>query len=220
MTRPARLVRAGSAALAVAFTAGALGGCAGQPGLTPAVTVLTSPPTVAAQPDPDSAATAAGPAVAPLPAGRPGVPAGGLPAPATLASVDPDVVAVAGLLAYYGADTVLDTTPADATRRALPWLTGPLADATRTYQPHAAPGAEWDTWAAHRAHLVVVVARGYDDGAPADTATTAHREEVVTLTPHGPGGWTGTPVTWTDFLTLIRPTASGGWRIATLEQTG
>ena len=73
---------------------------------------------------------------------------------------------------------------------------------------HAAPGAGWNTWAAHRAHLVVAVARGYD-GAPADTATTTHREEVVTLTSCGLGGWIGTAVTWTDFLTLTRPTATG-----------
>jgi len=46
------------------------------------------------------------------------------------------------------------------------------------------------------------------------------RQEVVNPTPRGRGGRTGTPVTWTDFLTLTRPTAAGGWRIATLEQTG
>ncbi len=40
---------------------------------------------------------------------------------------------------------------------------------------------------------------------------------MVNPIPSGRGGLTGTPMTWTDFLT--RPTAAI-WRIPTLEQTG
>ncbi len=53
-----------------------------------------------------------------------------------------------------------------------------------------------------------------------DHPTRQFRQQVVNPTPSGYGGCTGTPVTWTDFPTLPRPTAAGGWRIPTLEQTG
>lgn len=219
MTRPCWL---GTAAAAVGLAAvGLLTGCAGQTPDPPATPVPTIAPTTAptvtrtAAPAAVSAATAV-----PLPRGAAGAPAGGLPAGATLTSPDPDTAAAAALTVYYGADTTLDTTPADASRRALPWLTGQLAAATRAYQPRAAPGAVWNAWAAHHAHLKVRVTRAYDDGGPAGTPTRVYRQELVTLTPRGRDGWAGTPVTWTDFLTLTRPTAAGGWRIATLEQTG
>lgn len=151
-----------------------------------------------------------------IPTGRRGVPGGGLPPTATLTDPSPDVVGAAGLRAYYGSDTALDVSPVDAARRALPWTTGQLTDATRDYHPVAGPGAVWNGWAAHRAYVTVDPARAYDDGAPADTASTAYREYVLTLTPHGRDRWVGPTVTYTTFLTLTKTPA--GWRIATLEQ--
>jgi len=120
-----------------------------------------------ATPDPrESLNLAAAASTSPYPRGRAGLPAGGLPAPTTRTSPDPLVVAAAALRVFYGSDTTLDTEPIDAEKRALPWLGGSFAAAVAAAQIVAPPGAVWNGWAAHRAHLVVTVARGYDDGAP------------------------------------------------------
>ncbi len=200
------------AALTVALAA-VVGGCADHSNQSrPTVTV---PATLAAQsPTPTSPARAFTPA--PIPTGRPGMPAGGLPPPSTITSSDPDVAAVAALTAYYGADTALDLSPADTHRRALPWTTGQLAAAITADRPIAAPGATWNTWAAHRAYTTVTATRAYDDGAPAETPTTAYRQYVITVTLHGRDRWTGPAVGHTDFLVLHR--TGNGWRITNLAE--
>lgn len=148
------------------------------------------------------------------PTGRAGTPAGGLPPTSTLTSADSDVVAAARLTGYYRADTALDFGPAGIHRRALPWTTGQLAAGIRGDRPVAEPGAAWTALAAHHGYTTVTVARAYNDGAPADTVSTAFRQFVVTVPSHGRAHWTGPPVTHTDFLVLRRTT--GGWRIADL----
>lgn len=196
---------------APAATAGSTGPAV--PGGSPATT--TGAPTVvpSGRPEPGSTAVYS---VAPLPTGTAGTPRGSVPDTRTLRSASPDVVAAAGLSAYYSWRPAQgDTTRADAARRALPWLTGQLEQATRDYQPHAAPGADWNSWAAHHATLTVRVAPGADDGRPPDTATTAARQELVTITPTATG-WTGAPVQFVDYVTLTR--TPRGWRISTLAQ--
>ncbi len=223
--------RAGAAAAVLAAAAALTAGCAGHP--APAAQQLSPTPSLTAATGPEAGTgTSATPApvrpsgspepgstavyrVAPLPTGSGAAP-GSLPGAGTLRSPSPDVVAVAGLTAYYSWQPTVDTTRADAARRALPWLGGRLAQATRDYQPHAAPGADWNSWADHHATLRVRVGRGADDGAPADTTATAVREYVVTLTPRS-RTWTGTPVQLVDFVTLTR--GPGGWRITSLTQS-
>jgi len=78
----------------------------------------------------------------------------------------------------------------------------------------------WNGWAAHRAHLVVTVARGFDDGAPPDTATAVHRQWTVTQTPIGTGlgttRWTGTPVRTVIYTITTR--ADGRWAVTTVQE--
>ena len=194
-----------------ATAAGATGSPTGSP--------ATVSPAAAADPrvslDPGAAAS-----TTPYPHGRAGVPAGGLPPASTRTSPDPLVVAAAALRVFYGCDTTLDTEPTDAEKRAVPWLGGPFAAAVASAQIVAAPGAVWNAWAAHRAHLVVSLARGYDDGAPPTTPTAAYEQWVVTQTPVGtrPGGgrWVGAPVQAVVLVTLTR--TGGRWQLTRLHE--
>ncbi len=191
-------------------------GCAPASGPAPAVTVPETPPTT-----PTSSATAGPTATGrtftptPVPTGRTGVPAGGLPAASTLASPDPNVVAAAGLTAYYRADTVLDLGPADTHRRALPWTTGQLTAGLRGDRPVTGPGALWTALGAHHGYTTVTVTRAYDDGAPADTRARVYRQFTVATTPRGRDGWTGPLIAHTDYLTMTR--TNEGWRIVLLQ---
>jgi len=231
MTRPCTGSRAAAAVAAAGLVL--LTGCA-RPGDTNAAgpTAVSSPSAASSTPtltDPGSTAATTGAGVtadpdaaastAPYPRGRAGVPAGGLPAPTTRTSPDPLVVAAAALRVFYGSDTTLDTEPIDAAKRALPWLGGSFADAVAAARIVAPPGAVWNGWAAHRAHLVVTVTRGYDDGAPPDTLTTAHQQWLITQAPvgvTGPRPWTGDPVSTVAYLTLGR--RGGRWAVTTLKE--
>jgi len=190
-------------------------GCAPASSPAPAVTVpatLPTTPTDSATVGPTATASAFTPT--PVPTGRTGIPAGGLPPTSTLTSADPDVVAVAGLTAYYRADTALDLGPADTHRRALFWTTGQLAAGIGGDRPVTGPGAVWAALAAHYGYTTVTVTRAYDDGAPTDTSGTVSRQFIVTVTSRGRDHWTGPVVTWTDYLTLLR--SAEGWRIEAL----
>jgi len=150
----------------------------------------------------------------PYPHGRPGIPLGGLPALSTRTNPDPDVTAQAALRVLYGSDTTLDAQPMDAEKRALPWLGGPFAAAVRSAHIVSAPGAVWNGWAAHRAHLVVTLTRGYTDGAPPDTPTAVYRQWRITQTPVGADHWTGSPV---RFVVAVQLTRTGGrWQLTRL----
>jgi len=150
----------------------------------------------------------------PYPHGRPGTPAGGLPPLSTQTSPDPDVTAQAALRVLYGSDSTLDAQPMDAEKRALPWLGGPFAAAVRAAAIVAAPGAVWNGWAAHRAHLVVTLTRGYTDGAPPDTPTAVYRQWRITQTPVGADHWTGSSV---RFVVAVQLTRTGGrWQLTRL----
>ncbi len=218
------------AAAIAALIASTAAGCAAQPPLL-TTSGLSSPaaPTAAAPVQPGAGAsgtvrpiTGAPDAPAPTPgASTPGAstrpsPTAGLPGTATLTSPDPGVVAVAALTVAYGADTVTDTSPLDAQRRALPWFGGGYAAALRAANDAAAgPGAAWNNWSTHRAQLVVHVAAAADDH-PADTPTTADRQYLLTQTPTAPG-WTGPAVSVTVYVGLTR-TPGGRWQVTELDQ--
>jgi len=204
-----------AAVLLCVVLAAAATGCAPTSRPVPAVTVPATVPATPTRATIEPTATASAFTPTPVPTGRAGIPAGGLPPASTLTSPNPDVVAEAGLTAYYRADTNLDLGPADTHRRALPWTTGQLAAGIRGDRPVTGPGAAWTTLATHHGYTTVTVIRAYDDGAPTDTQATAYRQFSVTTTPHGRDSWTGPPLTHTDYLTLTR-TASG-WRVGGLQ---
>lgn len=138
--------------------------------------------------------------------------------PRTAVAGTADTVNAAALTALHTSDTTTDRSPRDAFQRALPLLGGQLAAdiRTSTTQP-TAPGAQWAQWAAHRAYTVVTLARAGDDGAPADTVTTAYRQWTVTVTPVGRDHWQTTPVRLVTFTVLTRtPT---GWGVTDLAET-
>lgn len=135
--------RSGAVLLSVVLTATA-SACAPIPNPAPVVSIPATLPMTPTSPDtvgPTATATPFAPT--PVPTGRTGTPAGGMPPALTLASGDPDVVAAAGLTAYYRADTALDLGPADTHRRALPWTTGQLAGDIRGDRPVTGPDATW-----------------------------------------------------------------------------
>ncbi len=239
MTRPLGRRSSPARALAVAAAAAGLvmlGGCAhltastpataasSSAGSSPALSSAPSTPGLTGLSATDAAATtpaaavlgppAAAVSIPPYPRGRRGVPFGGLPALSTRTSRDPDVVARAALRVLFGSDTTLDAQPMDAEKRALPWLGGPSAAAVRSAAIVAAPGAVWNGWAAHRAHLVVTVARGYTDGAPRDTPTAVSRQWTVTQTPVGADHWTGSPVRFVVAVQLTR--TDSRWQLTRL----
>ena len=213
------------AAAIAALIAAVAAGCAAQPPLL-TTSGLSSPaaPTAAAPVQPGAGASGtvrpitdapAAPASTTRASTRPS-PTVALPQAATLTSPDPGVVAVAALTVAYSADTVTDASPLDAQRRALPWFGGGYAAALRAANDAAAgPGAAWNSWSAHRAQLVVHVAAAADDH-PADTATTADRQYLLTQTPTAPG-WIGPAVSVAVYVGLTR-TPGGRWQVTELDQ--
>lgn len=213
------------AAAIAALIAAVAAGCAAQPPLL-TTSGLSSPaaPTAAAPVLPGAGASGtvrpitgapAAPASTPGASTRPS-PAAGLPGTATLTSPDPGVVAVAALTVAYSADTVTDASPLDAQRRALPWFGGGYAAALRAANDAAAgPGAAWNSWSTHHAHLVVHIAAAADDH-PADTATTADRQYLLTQTPTAPA-WTGPAVSVAVYVGLTR-TPGARWQVTELDQ--
>jgi len=93
--------------------------------------------------------------------------------------------AVAAITCRY--DTAIDNSPSDAQRQAKPWLTAEFARLLEL-GPVAAPGAEWNTLAQHRAYTVSTAVDATEDGAPPDTATRADRTIAVTVLPARTGG--------------------------------
>ncbi|MFG1913068.1 hypothetical protein [Kribbella sp. NPDC048928] len=181
-----------------------------EPAASPPAATVTGtpgPPSVPATPvTPD-----------PIPTGNPTkTPAGGLPRPAQVNSLNASAVAATVAAVTYRYDTAIDNSPSDAQRRATPWLT-PAYAAQLTGGPAAAPGAEWNTWAQHRAYTTSTAVDATEDGAPPDTTTRADRSIAVTVTPIGRDRWHGTPQQYVLFITLTRDGAAAPWRVSQLQ---
>lgn len=175
---------------------------------TPPSTASTLPPAPTTSSPATSADSPAGPAT--RPAGTAGSPRGHLPDPATIDGTQPDAVARWVLTAWYGYDTVLDSGPSDAARRARPWLTPRLVDVVRQAAPIAAPTATWTRWAHSRAYATVRLTPGSDDHPP-DTALQAFRVYAVTLALHPAQPADGTHLV--AFVHLTRPTLTDTWHV-------
>jgi hypothetical protein len=148
-------------------------------------------------------------APSPRRAGRPAA-AVRLPDPAAVDRRSPEAVATAALTALYSYDTAVDTGPADADRRALPWLSPRTATAVQDARPIASAGAEWTRWTRHRAIVTPVLGpsrgrppRGHRD--PRSPAVHRHPH------PRGRGGWRGSTSQLVAFVVLTH--GSTGWAV-------
>ncbi|WBB62019.1 hypothetical protein O7599_05620 [Streptomyces sp. WMMC500] len=124
-----------------------------------------------------------------------------------------------GLFSY---DTALDKGRNDAGRRVAEagWCTEEYADHLRNAAARSAPGADWTTWAAHRAYTTVQLAPASEAGRPQDTVTTAYRQWSVSITPRGRDDWTGPTETSTVFAELNRDDAEAPWRLDAISIQG
>lgn len=113
------------------------------------------------------------------------------PSPVTVPSRDPRVdgsdpaaVCLAFAAAVFTRDTTTDHGPGDSYIRAAAYADARFAAALSVPVRDVLPG--WDTWAAHRAHIVVQASPAAGDVDTASSVTVA-----VTATATGRDGWTG-----------------------------
>lgn len=157
------------------------------------------------------------PSVAPkasLPPGRPLGTDAHVPSPSAVDGTDATEVSEAWAEVAYGYDTKYDYGPHDAVLRSARWFTPAKAAAERSYHPASGAGAEWNTWAGHRAWTTVTVTPDDDADGPADTAVLAYRALFVDGTAHGRDGWTGTGPRANVYLKLTRASGGRPWRVA------
>ncbi|MGW3200124.1 hypothetical protein ACWDBD_37270 [Streptomyces sp. NPDC001118] len=150
----------------------------------------------------------------PLPPGTSGTPPVPLPAASAVKRDDPDAVSQAAVTIQWTMDTAIDTSQHDAELRSGAFLDPAYLATIKKNPPMAAPGAQWMEWASHRAYTTVTT-KALHDERPADTATQARRQWLVTATPHGRDHWTGRPVTNTVFVTMTR-SGTGPWRVSAI----
>ncbi|CAI9411581.1 hypothetical protein [Aestuariimicrobium sp. T2.26MG-19.2B] len=115
-------------------------------------------------------------------------------------------------------DTALDATPSDAGRRATSLATPDMAEALRTAGTRAQPGAWWTEMASHRGYTTTQLHEGGLGEGPSDSPTLAQRAITVTATPHGAGGWTGSPLPpVTLIVTCGRGSADQPWKVSAMR---
>jgi len=173
----------------------------------------SAPDSSAVSSAPSSSPAASGPAPLPRKTPTPGATAGfPMPAPGSVDQHRADQVAVSAAIALSASDTTLDASPNQTARRAIAWLAPSMAAQVRKFPPIAAPGAQWSTWATHRAYLVPKAVLVEDTGRPADSAAIAYRQLAVTTTAIGRDGWKASPARAIVFMTLNN--VAGNWRVA------
>ncbi|MFD6554958.1 hypothetical protein [Streptomyces sp. NPDC058398] len=198
-------VRGTFAALAVVSVAGvlALTGCGlrdhrddvGVPGSSPSVVPSVAPK-------------------ASLPPGRPLGTDAHVPSPSGVDGTDATAVSEAWAEVAYGYDTKYDYGPHDAMLRSARWFTASKAAAERSYHSASGAGAQWNTWAGHRAWITVDVTADDDADGPADTAVLAYRALFVEGTAHGRDGWTSAGPRANVYLKLTRAGGGRPWHVA------
>lgn len=149
----------------------------------------------------------------PVPTGRKGTPKAGAINPHQVSGRDATAVAIAAVTTMYRQDTALDNSPADAARRATPWMTPSYAKAVSQPRPGGG-GAQWLRWNRHRAYTTATVRPAGDYGAPTGTPTRTYRQLAVTVTPRGRDGWHGQQTHLAAFVSLSRPDRHSPWRIS------
>jgi hypothetical protein len=152
-------------------------------------------------------------------------------------------LAIAEVEATWTVDTTVDAGWYAGELAASAYMTPSYAASIRRHPPTGAPGAMWDAWAAHDATTTVSASIETDPGGPIDTAFTAYRKVVATVTPHGtvslssaasldggatPNGavtrddtdpWVGPTEVWLIYLVISRSSLAAPWQVAMTETT-
>jgi hypothetical protein len=108
--------------------------------------------------------------------------------PAPASGVDlhsASAVAIAEVEATWTLNTVVEAGWYAGQLAATAYMTPRYVASIRKNPPVGSPGATWIAWAAHRATTSVTASIEADPGGAADTALTAYRKVIVTVTPHG-----------------------------------
>jgi hypothetical protein len=146
-------------------------------------------------------------------------------------------VAIAEVEATWTVNTTVDAGWYAGELAASAYMTSSYAASIRRHPPTGAPGAMWEAWAAHQATTTVSAGVETDPGGPIDTAFTAYRKVVATVTPHGavslvggaaPKGattrdgtdpWVGQAEVWMTYLVVSRTSLGTPWQVAMTETT-
>jgi hypothetical protein len=120
------------------------------------------------------------------------------------------------LVATFTSNTRKDKSPQAAVKRSAIWYTPSDGTAVRAELATGPVGAQWIEWTAHKVVTAVTVIAVGDTGAPPDTATTAARQLIVKVTPHGQRGWNSMPDYYICFVRLVRSTP-GPWDVSNLQ---
>ena len=150
----------------------------------------------------------------PLVARAPATPAS---ASQLLAGADPtnaDAVAQVFALGTWTIDAGSDGSELVAEARLVNLMTPGLATQVEEGSAAVQPTAQFALWRRHAAVTTASALATHDAGAPPDTPITADRSFAITVTPRGPDGWVGPPMTAIEFITLSRPGPGEPWRIA------
>jgi hypothetical protein len=94
-------------------------------------------------------------------------------------------VAIAEVDATWTVNTTVNSGWYAGELAASAYMTPSYAALIRRHPPTGAPGAMWEVWAAHQATTTVSASVEADPGGPMDTAFTAYRKVLATVTPHG-----------------------------------
>ena len=166
------------------------------------------------------------------------------PIPSPVADVNlhsASAVAIAEVQATWTVDTTADAGWYAGELAASAYMTSSYAASIRRHPPTGAPGAMWEVWAAHQATTTVSASIEADPGGPIDTAFTAYRKVVATVTPHGGvplngvaslnGGaapndaltrdgaapWVGRAEVWVTYLVVSRSSLAAPWQVVMTE---
>jgi hypothetical protein len=158
-------------------------------------------------------------------------------------------VAIAEVEATWTVSTTADAGWYAGELAASAYMTPSYAASIRRHPPTGAPGAIWEAWAAHEVTTTVSASIEADPGGPIDSAFTAYRKVVATVTPHGivplnstgslnsaaspdggttPNGtvardgldpWVGQSEVWLTYLVVSRSSLAAPWQVAMTETT-
>jgi hypothetical protein len=152
-------------------------------------------------------------------------------------------VAIAEVEATWIVNTTVDAGWYAGELTASAYMTPSYAASIRHHPPTGAPGAMWEIWAAHQVTTTVSVSIEADPGGPIDTALSAYRKVVATVTPHGgvplngvaslnggaaPNGavarggtdqWVGQAEVWVTYLVVSRSSLATPWQVVMTETT-
>ena len=110
------------------------------------------------------------------------------PSPSPALDVDlhsASAVAIAEVQATWAVNTTVDAGWYAGELAASAYMTPSYAALIRHHPPTGAPGAMWEVWAAHQVTTTASASIEADPGGPIDTAFTAYRKVLATVTPHG-----------------------------------